>query len=131
MRSSPAPAKGWEKLAIECAARNMNLVLIALPGSGLKNLAHFITTKFGVKVYPIEKDFSSEEACTEVYDEVASAGICINILINNAGIGGTFSFDERNPVYYSKVIALNVVTPTVLSRLFLQDWKACRIHSFI
>ena len=102
----------------------MNLVLVALPGSGLKNLAEFITTKYGVKIHPIEKDLWSEEVCSEVYNEVTSAGICINILINNAGIGGTFSFDERNPVYYTKVIALNVVTPTVLSRLFLEDLKA-------
>lgn len=110
-------------LAIECAAREINLVLVALPDSGLKQLSQFIIKEYGVQVICIEKDLSCEEGCAEVFEEVKAKGISIHILINNAGIGGTFSFDQRTTAYYSKVIALNAVTPTVLSRLFLEDLK--------
>ncbi|MFN2440888.1 MAG: SDR family NAD(P)-dependent oxidoreductase [Chitinophagaceae bacterium] len=110
-------------LAIECAVRNINLVLVALPGSRLKQLSQFIIKKYGVHVVCIEKDLSCEAGCAEVFAEVKAQGISIYILINNAGIGGTFFFDQRNTAYYSKVIALNVVAPTVLSRLFLEDLK--------
>ena len=47
--------------------------------------------------------------------------IRINTLINNAGIGGTHYFDERDTEFYYKQIELNVVSPTILTHLFIQN----------
>jgi uncharacterized protein len=108
-------------LALECAARKMNLVLVALPQSGLKNLSKYIEHQYDVKVFFIEADISDKEGCEEVYTAVKKQRIIINILINNAGIGGTFSFEERSIEYYNKVINLNVLAPTLLCRLFFNE----------
>ena len=48
-------------LALECARRRRNLVLTALPGSGLRKLAAYITGQFGVHVVYVEKDLSTEK----------------------------------------------------------------------
>ena len=110
-------------LAIECARKNMNLVLVALPGSDLFHLRNYIIRTFNVDVLCIEIDLSEEKNCYELYRKVKDENISISVLINNAGIGGTFPFDEKDAGYYSKVISLNVTTPTILCRLFLSDLK--------
>jgi short-subunit dehydrogenase len=110
-------------LAIKCAKIKMNLVLVALPGSGLKNLQNYIIKTFQVDVLCIELDLSEEENCYQLYRQVKEENIVVSVLINNAGIGGTFPFGEKDALYYSKVISLNVITPTILCRLFLPDLK--------
>lgn len=108
-------------LAIECAKRKMNLILVALPGSGLHHIQKYILKTFNVDVLCVEKDLSEEDNCYQLHQQVKDEGISISVLINNAGIGGTFPFDERDARFYSKIISINVTTPTVLCRLFLPD----------
>lgn len=110
-------------LAVECAKRKMNLVLVALPGRELKNLQDYLIKTFDVDVLAIEADLSQEQNCHNLYRQIHNSGIPVSVVINNAGIGGSFSFDERDPAYYSKLISLNVTAPTILCRLFLPDLK--------
>ena len=107
-------------LALECAARNINLVLVALPGSGLNGLCCYIERNFGVTTYCFEHDLSKKEECYELFNEINRRQIPVKALINNAGMGGTHYFDERDTEFYCKQIELNVVSPTLLTHLFLQ-----------
>ena len=111
-------------LALECARRHMNLVLVALPDSHLQSLARYISYNYGVHVWAFEKDLCAEASCAELYEAVKAEGITISILINNAGMGGTFFFGQRSTEYYNTLIRLNVVAATLLTRLFLDDLKA-------
>jgi len=114
-------SEGFGKaLALECAGREMNLILVALPGSGLDNLADYIRKNFDVKVVCFEHDLSLKEECYSLFNEVKERMLPVKILINNAGMGGTHFFEERNTEYYYKQIELNVVAPTLLSHLFLE-----------
>jgi short-subunit dehydrogenase len=114
-------SEGFGKaLALECAARQMNLLLVALPGSGLENLAGFIRRNFEVNVYCFEHDLSRKEECYQLIGETEELNLPVNILINNAGIGGTHLFEERSAAYYNRMIDLNVTTPTLLTYLFLE-----------
>lgn len=113
-------SEGFGKaLALECASRNMNLVLVALPGSGLANLATYIEKNFGVHAVFFEHNLCSKEECYKIFEEVKGKNITINTLINNAGMGGTHFFNERDMEYYHRQIELNVVAPTLLTHLFL------------
>jgi len=107
-------------LALECAARNINLVLVALPGSGLRNLCCYIERNFNVIAHYMEYDLSKKGACDALFNEINRLQISVNLLINNAGIGGTHYFDERDTEFYYKQIELNVVSPTILTHLFIQ-----------
>ena len=115
-------SEGFGKaLALECAARNMNLVLVALPGSGLSSLCCYIERNFNVTAYCLEHDLSNKEECYDLFNEINRLQIRIDTLINNAGIGGTHYFDERDTEFYYKQIELNVVSPTILTHLFIQN----------
>jgi short-subunit dehydrogenase len=114
-------SEGFGKsLALECASRNMNLILVALPGSGLNNLACFIERNYDVQVLFFEHDLSKKEECIKLFEEIKQREFKINVLINNAGMGGTHFFEERDTEYYYKQIELNVVAPTLLTHFFLE-----------
>src|ERR1700730_4620419 len=101
-------SEGFGKaLAFECASRNMNLVLVALPGPELHHLASFISKNYLVETVCIEADLSRIENCQQVFEQVKEQGIKINVLINNAGLGGTHSFEEKNTLDYQRQIQLN------------------------
>ncbi|HYC39797.1 MAG TPA: SDR family NAD(P)-dependent oxidoreductase [Chitinophagaceae bacterium] len=118
-------SEGFGKaLALECASRNMDLVLVALPGSGLPQLATFIKKNFAVSVFSFEHDLSSAEECVSFCGKLAAAAIRVNMLINNAGMGGTHYFEERGLPYYHKQISLNIAAPTFISYLLLDNLKA-------
>ncbi len=117
-------SEGFGKcLALECAKRNMNLVLVALPGAALHCLEVFIKRNYAVDVLCIDKDLCRDGACFEVFDEVISAGLRVNMLINNAGIGSTLLFNEGSTALYEKQIKLNVLATTLMTRLFLEELK--------
>jgi uncharacterized protein len=118
-------SEGFGKsLALECANRNMNLVLVALPGATLSSLAEFIKRNYSINVHCIEKDLCSDGACREVYNEVKAAGLKVNVLINNAGLGSTLLFAEGAVALYEKQIKLNVLATTLMTRFFLDELKA-------
>lgn len=112
-------------LALECAARRMNLVLVSLPASGLDNLALFIRKNFDVSVEFFETDLTLSASCHMLINEIESRNLKINILINNAGLGSTSMFEERTAEFYEKQILLNVMSTTVITRLLIKNLKRC------
>lgn len=112
-----------KSLAFECARRGQNLVLVSLPCKELFFLADFIRRNFSVSVHCFETDLSLEKKCIALYQEIRHLGIAVNILINNAGIGGTDGFEERDLSFYSKQLQVNVMAPTFITHLFLADLK--------
>ncbi len=117
-------------LALECARRNMNLILVALPGPELYALANLIKGNYSVRVICIGKDLCRNESCMELYSEVTSLDIPVNMLINNAGIGSTELFEEGSIALYEKQIRLNVLATTLITRLFLTTLRRSN-HSYI
>ncbi|MEP6711486.1 MAG: SDR family NAD(P)-dependent oxidoreductase [Ferruginibacter sp.] len=120
-------SEGFGKaLAIECAQRKMNLILVALPGIELQDLAKFIKENYAVKVTAIEKDLCEEKSCHEIFNEVKARGLQVNILVNNAGNGSTGLFSEGNIQLFEKQIKLNVLATTVITHLFIDMLKKNR-----
>lgn len=117
-------SEGFGKtLAIECAKRKMNLILVSLADSGLNQLTQFIMKNYNVDVVPIEKDLSIEENCMMLFKEVEELNLSVNMLINNVGLGSTMYFKEGNIDFYQKQVKLNVMVTTLLSSLFLDMLK--------
>lgn len=117
-------SEGFGKaLSLECASRHMNLALVALPGETLHDLARFIEKDFGVRAICYELDLTNRQACYHLFDTIQKDGIVLDALINNAGIGGTHFFAEKEPEYFQRLIELNVMAPTLLTHLFLKQVK--------
>ena len=117
-------SEGFGKaLAIECASRKMNLVLVALPGPELHYLASFIKRNFSVDVIAIEMDLCTAENCMALFNKMGTLNIKINMLINNAGLGSTMLFSEGSIQLYQKQIQLNIMATTLVTRLFVDTLK--------
>src|SRR5688572_12510264 len=108
-------------MAIEFASRKHPLILVALPGSQLLNVADYIRNQYHVEVHCMFEDLSTKEGCCELYNRVKALGLSIGYLVNNAGLGNTNPFAEKTVSFYTKQIGINVIAPTMLSRLFLPD----------
>jgi uncharacterized protein len=112
-------------LALECANKKMNLVLVALPDSGLPELADFIVRNFQVSVIVYEKDLTDLTSCRELYYSLQKQEVQLQVLINNAGLGSTLLFGEGTIELYEKQIKLNVLATTIITRMFLDNLKKC------
>jgi uncharacterized protein len=110
-------------LAIECARRNMNVILVALPGAELLHLASFIQKNFLVDVKVFEKDLTKEADCYDLHLQIVDLSLQVNILINNAGIGNTQIFSNTSPELFKRQIKLNVLATTLLTSLFIPELK--------
>lgn len=116
--------------AIECARLNMNLVLVSLPGIELYQLASYIRRRYAVQVCEFETDLSIESNCFQLWKKMKESNISIDMLINNAGIGGTNRFDTIEFSLWQKHIQVNVTGTTYLTYLFLPELKKNQ-HSYI
>ncbi|WP_052323978.1 SDR family oxidoreductase [Flavihumibacter sp. ZG627] len=110
--------------SLHCAEKGMNMLLVALPGREIHQLAAHIRLNYPVKVVVFEKDLCSETACWSLFEQIMFGGWKVNMLINNAGIGNTVLFADGNINAYQQLIRLNIMATTLLTRLFLPILKA-------
>jgi short-subunit dehydrogenase len=109
-----------KSFAIELARRNINLVLVALPNSGLADLASYIRKNFSIKVHTLELDLTDTDSYPAIFTHMIERDITAHMLINNAGLGNWDWFNQKGIGFYKKQIELNVITPVLLTRLFLE-----------
>lgn len=112
-----------KSMTLELAQRGMNLVLIALPDSGLQELSKFIEVNFNVKVFYIEIDLSKIDSYYKISDFIEKNNIRVKYLINNAGILSKGLFEELDDSFIIDQVVVNVLAPTVLIKLLLPNLK--------
>ena len=109
---------GYEIAKIH-ASHGGDLVITARNEEKLNALKIEIEKKYGVKVYVIAADLTRTNAALEIYNELNNNNIHINYLINNAGYGLYGTFESTDWDLESKMIQLNIVALTQLTKLFL------------
>lgn len=107
------------------AEKGGDLIIVARDADNLNALKIELESQYNIQVMVLTKDLTHPNAAAEIYAEVKQAGIQINYLINNAGVGGQGKFHEREWQQEANMIQLNVVTLTQLCHLFLPDFIAC------
>ncbi|MCW3786720.1 SDR family NAD(P)-dependent oxidoreductase [Plebeiibacterium sediminum] len=114
--------KGLGKsLSVELARRNKNLVLLAKEGEDLFGFGAFLTKKYGVKIHCVEVDFLQEESLATVADKLKNLNV--NILVNNAGIGGSMFFDQTDIQRIDSILQVNIRMLVMLTRLLISKLK--------
>lgn len=114
---------GYE-LARLFAKDRYNLVIVARDQQELNATAEEFQNVYGVEVYTIQKDLMQREAPFEVYNEVISRGIQVDVLVNNAGQGQYGLFIDTDINRELDIINLNIVAYVVLTKCFLRDMVA-------
>jgi uncharacterized protein len=94
--------------AEECAGRGMELVLVALPDTGLKEVARILEKAHQVRIETIEMDLTLADAPRALAAQCRAHGFEIDTLINNAGVGFTSRFCQTSHEQNEATILLNI-----------------------
>ena len=109
------------------AKRGGNLVLVARSQDKLNQLADELRAQHhDIQITVIAQDLAMPHAAQSVFAQTEQLGIQVDILINNAGIGGHGRFFERELAKEQQMIQLNITTLTELTHLYLQGMVARR-----
>ena len=103
------------------ASKGENVLLVARRKEKLLVLAEEIEAKFKVQALVFECDLGDENAVEELIESIASKGIFVNFLFNNAGFGGWGKFADRSASDDHQMIAVNVQALTALTHGFLPE----------
>lgn len=111
-------------LAEQFAAGGYDPVLVARREERLAALAGALSDRYGVDAEVVVQDLARPESPFELYETVNERGLKVDALVNNVGMGTQGKFVEVDPDREGDQLALNVVTPTQLAKLFGRDMVA-------
>jgi uncharacterized protein len=104
----------------ELAKNGYNTILVDLPGKGLEAVCTDIECKYNKKSLFYETDLTQIENIVSVSNDI-NQKYDVQVLINNAGVGGTKSFDDADIHYLNTIIQLNVMATTILTKQMLPN----------
>ena len=114
---------GYE-LAKLFAGDGYNLILVARTEDDLQQRKQEFAGQYGITVETIAKDLFQPNAPFELYNEVKSRNLVVDVLVNDAGQGQYGLFVEQEIQRLQEIIQLNINALTVLTHLFLKDMVA-------
>jgi hypothetical protein len=83
--------------AEQCARLGIDLILVALPGSGLPRVAQGIELLYGVRSKYVEMDLTAPGNPEALAEWISRQGLHISMLINNAGVGYNSRCEDYTP----------------------------------
>jgi short-subunit dehydrogenase len=107
------------ELAWLLAADGHDVVIVARRRDKLEALAAEIKGKHEVQVHVLAEDLAKPGAAKRIQAALDEKGIAIEVLVNNAGFGGTGAFAERELVRELEMIQVNIVALVELTHLLL------------
>jgi short-subunit dehydrogenase len=109
------------ELAKLLAADKYNLIIVSRNQDNLNEIANELTQQYDIEVIPVAKDLSLPNGPFEVYEEVRSRGLTVNVLVNDAGQGQYGEFIETDIMRELEIIQLNIVGYVILTKCFLKE----------
>ncbi|WP_158857300.1 SDR family NAD(P)-dependent oxidoreductase [Lunatibacter salilacus] len=105
--------------ALECASRDMNLILVALPDQVLEQVKNEILSENSVDVWIFGVDLTKEGGVFSLFNFCSEKAFRINMLINNAGMGAGGKFENLPLDKYLNIIDLNNKVLVQMTHYFL------------
>lgn len=100
------------------AAKNHNLILTARRETALRQLANELTRLHGIEVLVFGADLSTPDGAQQLYDDINTAHIAVDHLVNNAGSGLYGHFMDLPLEDDLHMMQLNMASLVTLSKLF-------------
>lgn len=111
-----------KSFAEELAGEGRNLILVSLPGDNLENFSKELQRIFSVKVLFFETDLTENGNVLDLIKFLKD--FKIDILINNAGVGGTTTFTDASMEEIREILLLNMNSLVLLTHQLLPNLKA-------
>ncbi|HNV20947.1 MAG TPA: SDR family oxidoreductase [Candidatus Hydrogenedentes bacterium] len=99
------------------AAQGLNCVLVARRLDRLQELAGELQSRHGVECRCVKEDLADPASAQRVADAVGD--LEVGLLVNNAGFGYAWRFEDSEPARMADMITLNCLTPALLTRLLV------------
>lgn len=113
-----------EALAEIFARNGHNLVLVARTESKLSALGQQLGQRYGISALPLAADLADPAAPATIVADLTARGIATDVLVNNAGFATYGSFAELDADGELRMLQVNVVALTHLTRLLLPGMLA-------
>jgi len=113
-------------LAEELAAGGTYLVLTARRSDRLQEVAENLRKKHGVEALVFAADLARRDAPASIYEFCREKGLCIDLLINNAGFGQYGEVPQVQTQRLLDMVEVNCTAVVHLTRLFLPEMVARR-----
>ncbi len=105
----------------ELAEQGYNLLLSALPGEGLEAWARLLCEQYQITALLHETDLAQSSAQIDLANWASAYPV--QVVINNAGIGGTMPYESATTDYLNRIIQVNVTAPAILINRLLPVLK--------
>ncbi|MFW6135971.1 MAG: SDR family NAD(P)-dependent oxidoreductase [Chloroflexota bacterium] len=109
--------------ALECARLGMDLILVALPDSGLPRVAKGIELLYDVQTPYVEMDLTAPGNPQALVEWISGRGLSVSVLVNNAGVGYNTRFEDSTLDENESCILLNNLALVTITRLLLPELK--------
>ena len=101
--------------AVELAQKGATLIITARSVAKLQKLASELSTRYQTAVHVFPADLAQPGAADILMQTIEQAGLRVDLLVNNAGIGKWTSFLDETLASYEAMIALNITSLMVLT----------------
>lgn len=95
--------------------------MVARTAEKLQNAAKTLEGSFGIETEVISTDLAAPNAAQNLFSEVLSRNISVEVLVNNAGLLFNGFFTDIDLESQEKLLQCNIVALTALSHLFAND----------
>jgi short-subunit dehydrogenase len=107
------------ELALLLARNGHDLVLVARRQAELDALAAELSAAQGTTSLVVPADLSTVESVPAISEAVQAAGVTVDVLVNNAGLGGHGRFSETDTASDEQQLSVNILALTRLTKAFL------------
>ena len=116
---------GTEGIGLELAklfaADKHNLIIVARNQEKLEDIKIKFEKEYKIDVETIQADLCVDKSCEKIIKIVEEKKFIVDNLINNAGIGSFGFFCEAEDGFEEKLININIITLTILTKYFIKD----------
>jgi hypothetical protein len=106
------------------AGKGGDVILTARRADTLEALKAELETEYGIKAHVFAQDLASAGGADALYQDIKSAGLEVNVLINNAGFGGIGAHVDRPLDNEQEMIDLNIKALVTLTHKIAADMVA-------
>jgi short-subunit dehydrogenase len=106
------------ELAHRFARAGHDVILVARREEKLNEMADSLEDQYGITASVVMQDLAESDGPEQLYDTVRERDLDVGVLVNNVGIATQGKFTDIDLDRDRDQLQLDVVTPTVLSKLF-------------